>query len=369
MTSEHDGKLYEAAWLHHRWGLTQKQVAGELGVDKATVSRWLREAGARGLVTITVKPPGLREIEMRLRQTFGLARARVIPSVPLRPSASITARRGARIGEEDESADGGVGLDCASQDAQRAAELQNEELGNAAADFIGPSLKGGFGVGLGGGRAIASFARQLSLHCPMVGLDFFALAVSSREPFDICATSLTAICCSLVTSEFHRRVAQAASPGAVLSPSVRGHALRLPERGADFEAMASAADDYYDAAMKKVDLVVAGLGAIETCWVLDERERTRQAREVGAIGDILYDVFGEAGTPIRVEPAAAVFPFGIERLKQMVADGKEVIVISTGKASATYHALSCRENRFVTGIVTDERTARNILELQENTAR
>jgi DNA-binding transcriptional regulator LsrR (DeoR family) len=132
--------------------------------------------------------------------------------------------------------------------------------------------------------------------------------------------------------------------------------------------MARAADEYYEAAMKDVDVVIAGLGAIETCWVLDGRERARLARKLGAIGDILYDLYGEQGTPIKVKPAAAVFPFGIGRLRQMVAGGKEVIVISTGKTLATYHALSCRQDRFVTGIVTDERTARSILDLRDNMA-
>lgn len=355
-------KLYEAAWLHYECGLSQKEVAGRLGVDKATVSRWIRDARKRNIVSVSVTPPGLSGLEMRLRQTFGLTRVRVIPSLPVPEDSSCkpadsrhsATREGQRTEDARESPVGGGPVD-----------LQYEELGKAAARFVGLSLKGGIGVGLGGGRAVAAFAHHLFHHCPMVGLDFFALAVSSREPFATCATSVTAMCTSLVASEFRQRATRAASPNVMRAPRVTGHALRLPERGGDFKAMAKAADDYYEVAMRDVELIVTSVGAIETCWVLDERERDRLARDMGAVGDILYDIYGEGGTPIKVEPTAAVFPFTISRLQHMVSDGREVIIISSGKTAATYHALACKQKPFVTGVVTDERTACGILDFSE----
>ena len=360
------GRIYEAAWLHHACGLSQKVVAGKLRVDKATISRWIQEAARCGIVSVTVTPPGLKDLETRLQAAFGLKRVRVIPSLPMSlvgPDVTGNRERTDAAGRSDRQE---VLTPSFAEDFQ---ELQNEELGKAAAAFIGPTLVGGAGVGLGGGRAVSAFARHLYRDCPRVGLKFFALAVSSREPFAICATSITAICTSLVSSEFRRPASQAVPAGGAGPPHVEGHALRLPERGADFAAMAKAADDYYDAAMEQVELVVTGIGAIETCWVLDDTERHKLAREMGAVGDVLYDIYGDAGTPIKVKPAAAVFPFGIKRLQRMVADGKDVVVITTGKAKATYHALACKGRPFVTGIVTDEQTARDVLALNDKAGR
>lgn len=360
------GRIYEAAWLHHQYGLSQKEVASKLGVDKATISRWVQEAGRRGIVAVTVTPPGLKELEARLEGTFGLSRVRVIPTVPISPGygagpprTSEGADTGRKIGRQDRSE---------PWVAQDLLDVQNEELGKAAAAFIGPTLVGGAGIGLGGGRAVAALARHLYRHCPAVGLEFFALAVSSREPFAVCATSVTAICTSLVTSEFRRRSFRAVPPNPSGPPTVNGHALRLPERGADFTAMAKAADEYYDAAMEQIELVITGIGAIETCWVLDESERQRLAQKMGAVGDVLYDIYGDGGTPIKVKPAAAVFPFSIKRLQRMVANNKDVIVLSTGKVAATYHALRCGAP-FISGIVTDERTAESVLELNDKADR
>ena len=126
-------------------------------------------------------------------------------------------------------------------------------------------------------------------------------------------------------------------------------------------AMVAAANRYYNEAMKRIDLVVAGIGEIQTCWVLEPPERLMLENQMGAIGDILFDIYGDKGTPIAAEPAAAVFPFTIRRLQQMVQDGREVTVVSTGKIKATYHALACL-NPFVTGIITDEDTAASVLE-------
>ncbi len=359
-------RIYDAAWLHHACGLSQKEVALKLGVDKATISRWIQEAGRRGIVSVTVTPPGLKELETRLEGTFGIRRVRVIPSVPMSPAdtkagADSSGRAAAlRKTSRPHGPESWV--------SRGLLDMQNEELGKAAAAFIGPTLVGGAGIGLGGGRAVSAFAQHLYRHCPTVGLEFFALAVSSREPFAICATSITAICTSLVTSEFRRRASQTVPPSPNGPPTVGGHALRLPERGADFAAMAKAADDYYDVAMEQVELVVTGIGAIETCWVLDETERQRLKHEMGAVGDVLYDIYGDGGTPIKVKPAAAVFPFAIKRLQRMVAKEKDVIVLSTGKTVATYHALRCSAP-FISGIVTDEQTARGVLELNDKSRR
>jgi len=335
-----DARLYEAAWLHYCGNYSQKQIAERFDVNKATVSRWLSQAVAHGIVKTSVEAPGLNELEIRLRHAFGLRSAQVVPSLPIGSAAST----------EPETS------------WEEVRVLQNEELGRAAAKFLGPKLKGNMGLGLGGGTGVASFARHLPNHSPMVSLRLHALGVSSREPFAVCATSVTSTATALLTSEFQRRAAQSLHLKGRRHriPAVEGNALRLPSGGNEIASLAMAADDYYDKAMREVDMVVTGIGAIETCWILDETEREYFA-EQGAIGDVLYDLFGEGGTPIKMEPTAAVFSFGIDRLRSMVSNGKEVVAICCNKVEAIVHAFGSREAPFVTGIITDETTALRVL--------
>jgi DNA-binding transcriptional regulator LsrR (DeoR family) len=346
-SGERDTLIYEAAWLHHQCRLPQKEVARRLGVDKATVSRWMSHAIEREIVSIYLRPPGINELEMRLRQAFRLRRARVIPSL------------GAPKGEPrhgQEAPDDEIGA------------IRSEELGKAAAAFIGPTLSGNIGIGLGGGTSVAAFARHLCDFCPTVALKLFALSVSSREPFSFCATSVTAIATSLLTFKFQQQASREMLERLPRNPVplVEGHALRLPEKNDNLKWLATAASAYYEKVMHQVEIIVTGIGAIESCWVLNDSERI-DLRKQGAIGDILYDIYGEYGTPIKTKMSALFFPFSIARLRKMVSEGKEVIAICANKVKAIIHALTASQGQFVTGLVTDERTARDLLRSQMNT--
>ncbi|MBC7630462.1 sugar-binding transcriptional regulator [Aeromicrobium sp.] len=73
-----------AATLYHLEGVTQAQIADQLGVSRPTVGRLLARARAQGLVTIEVHvPDGLAgtvhtDVERELESTFGLTEALVI---------------------------------------------------------------------------------------------------------------------------------------------------------------------------------------------------------------------------------------------------------------------------------------------------
>jgi hypothetical protein len=76
----------------------------------------------------------------------------------------------------------------------------------------------------------------------MVGLDFDALAVSSREPFETCALSVTVLAMLLVRSAFQQRTSRApmrrcqrTSP-----PRIEGHALWLPARSEGWPSLLAA---------------------------------------------------------------------------------------------------------------------------------
>lgn len=77
-----DEPLLWAGWLYVHDGLTQSQIAGVMGVSRATVNAYLAEAKSRGIVRVNIDPNRLlaTEAAQRLKERYGLADCVVIPS-------------------------------------------------------------------------------------------------------------------------------------------------------------------------------------------------------------------------------------------------------------------------------------------------
>lgn len=92
-----------AAWLYYIEGMTQSEVAKTLGVNRIMITRLLSDARRRGevVIRITSDLAALTELQSRLEDRFGLARAIVAPfSDPQGdPTRVIAAAAGAHVGE------------------------------------------------------------------------------------------------------------------------------------------------------------------------------------------------------------------------------------------------------------------------------
>ena len=71
-----------AAWMSFVGGLTQDQIAQELGISRQRAQRLVSRAGAEGLIRVRIDHPVAEclELERELRRRFGLARAQVVPT-------------------------------------------------------------------------------------------------------------------------------------------------------------------------------------------------------------------------------------------------------------------------------------------------
>lgn len=82
--SPRDVQGLSAARLYYERGLSQGDVARELGVSRPTVSKLIQHAKDRGFVTVEIHDP--RQVSTavadQLRERFGVAEARVITSQP-----------------------------------------------------------------------------------------------------------------------------------------------------------------------------------------------------------------------------------------------------------------------------------------------
>lgn len=74
-----------AAWLSHVGGMTQDQIAGELGISRQRVQRLVARASAEGLIRIRIDHPiaDCLELERQLKQRYGLNSVRVAPALAI----------------------------------------------------------------------------------------------------------------------------------------------------------------------------------------------------------------------------------------------------------------------------------------------
>ncbi|MCU0597053.1 MAG: sugar-binding transcriptional regulator [Desulfobacterota bacterium] len=75
-----DRDILKICYLYYKEEQTQERISGLLGYSRFKISRILKEARKRGLVTITIHDPMIQvtEIEMELVRTFGLDKAIVV---------------------------------------------------------------------------------------------------------------------------------------------------------------------------------------------------------------------------------------------------------------------------------------------------
>jgi deoxyribonucleoside regulator len=75
-----DRDILKICYLYYKEDQTQEQISGLLGYSRFKVSRILKEARKRGLVTVTIHDPMIQvtETEMQLVKSFGLDKAIVV---------------------------------------------------------------------------------------------------------------------------------------------------------------------------------------------------------------------------------------------------------------------------------------------------
>ncbi|WP_081162478.1 sugar-binding transcriptional regulator [Ensifer aridi] len=86
-------QMHQALVLHFLEGLTQAQIADQLGISHATVNRLIKRGRQLGLVEIKIKSPvePLVEIEEQLLALGGIRRAVVVPTVSENPQIALQA--------------------------------------------------------------------------------------------------------------------------------------------------------------------------------------------------------------------------------------------------------------------------------------
>ncbi|MBS7541236.1 sugar-binding transcriptional regulator [Ancylobacter lacus] len=105
-----DDQAARAAWLYYVGGLTQDQIAGEMGVSRQRAQRLVSRAVAAGLIHVRLNHhlASCHELEAALRDRFRLVRCRVMPGLgadrdPVRAIAPAAATEMERVLREPRS--------------------------------------------------------------------------------------------------------------------------------------------------------------------------------------------------------------------------------------------------------------------------
>lgn len=307
--SETDRLRARAVWLYHVEGLTQNDIATQLGINRVMVVRLLADARRRNEVRVTISAPltELMQLERELEIRHGIGRVNVAPfSDPDGDPVRVIAA--------------------------------------AAGAFISAEMKAGMTVGVGWGRTLYNTLPFISAET----LEEFRVVsllggIAAARRFN--------------PAEFAWQFAELfqgegfliPAPAVVDSPETKHALLERCGLSSIFEM----AD--------KLDMALLSVGGITTLTTsyrtgyLSEADR-RSLIEAGAVGDVLYNFIDAAGHVVDHEVNGRVISANLSRLRRT----PERVLISGGKDKLV--ALKAAIQTLApTVLVTDEYSARYLV--------
>jgi DNA-binding transcriptional regulator LsrR (DeoR family) len=296
-----------AAWLYYERRLNQEEIARRMTVSRSTVSRLLSHAREVGIVDIRINRPlpEVARLEAALHERFPLGVLQVEPSDPDDTPAQAAAR--------------------------------------AAGRFLSRRVRGGGVVGVGWGRTLRA-AAQLVTRGPVAGVSL--VDVVGRPPGEDSLVSVS------------RLLAVAWSVEAIPVPAPAFAATRKMRdelrRNSVVEAALAKARD--------ADLIVLSIGGTDTDATLVREgivapEVMGRLRAAGAVGDLLGHFYDASGQEVSVSGVVTPIGLGLGDLRT----ARLVVAVAAGAAKVeAIHAAAT--GRLISGLVTDDTTARSLLQ-------
>lgn len=307
-----------AAWLSYVGGLTQEEIADRLSVSRIKANRLIALAQRRGIVRVFVEgaPAECVALEDRLATLYRLEFCTVVPE----------------IGDS---------------------VLPLQALGMAGARFLYDTIERGEArlIGVGHGRTLASVVEHLP-RLTRDGLQFVSLLGSltrhaAANPFDVIYRLVE-----------RTRAESYFMPVPFFVDSVEAKTVLMAQQSVR---------DVFDLA-RRAELSMVGIGQIASGAHLIEAGmitagELEEARAAGAVGEVLGQFLDAAGEAVAAEVNARAIGLKIDDLR-----GRKVVAVAGGhgKARAIDAVLN---SRVITGLITDEATARRLADRRGQPAR
>ena len=300
-----------AAWLSYVGGYTQEEIAGRLGVSRVKVNRLIADAISAGLVRVFIEGTAAEcvALEDAITSRWGLQFCTVVPNVdedalPLRSLSTAGAHYLTGV------------LD------RREAEL----------------------IGLGHGRTLAEVVKHLP-RIPRPEVRFVSLLGSltrhaAANPFDV-IHNLTEI--TGAESYF--------MPAPFFADSIEDKRVLMAQKGLkDVFALARAAK------LHIVGIGEVGPKAHMLATGTITAEEFRQLERAGAVGEVLGQFLDAKGRPVEADINQRAVAVQLAEIK-----GTRIVAIAGGRTK-TRAIAAVLESRVVTGLITDETTAKAIVQ-------
>ncbi len=307
--------MTKIARLYYEHDMTQPEIAAQLDLSQASVSRLLKRAKQEQIVRVTVNVPhGIySELEEQLQKAYKLKEAVVVDTVE--HSDQIL-----------------------------------RDIGAAAAYYLETTLRSGDLIGVSSWSAtLLAMVDALQPLTRPLGIRVLQILGGLGSPSaEVYASRLVGRLADLVRGE----AVLLPAPGIVGSPTAVPILLE---------------DRYVRAAMSlfdQVTIALVGIGTVEPSGLLASSgnifspEELNILRAAGAVGDICLRFFDASGTPVATPLNERVIGMNLEQLRHV----KRVVGIAGGKQklSAIRGALL---GRFINVLVTDRFTAQSLLHM------
>ena len=297
------------AWLYYEESLTQEEVATRLGMSRASVIGMLREARARGVVTISIASTHLQSIGLSrtVAARFGLNSCLVIPDNDGAPS-------------------------------------EHDRVGWAGARLLSERLQSGDVLGVSWGRTVLALANALPARAV---LNLTAVQVTGS--FVGTPEMSAELCTSTVANRTGARCVYLHAPGLVSDPRVKTMLLREPNLREQFRILGCCT---------RIVFGVGHLKASSTVFRSGYLERADAAPYVarGAVGVVAGRFLDAGGGPVIGALDERMIGMDLAALARI----PDRICVAAGTDKAVAIAATLRGG-LATDLVTDAATARALL--------
>ena len=302
-----------AAWLHYAGGLTQSDVAKRLGLTSLKAHRLITKANQDGLVKVYIdgEVSECVALENQLMARFGLSHCEVVP---------------------DFDAD----------------DLPLRALGMAGAQFLKREIEKGDEalIGVGHGRTLAA------------SVEYLPRTSAGKTRFVSLLGGLTRKFSANPHDVIHRLAERTGAEAYVMpvpffANTVEDREVLLGQKGVS---------DVFDLA-KSAHLLVVGIGTAEpdaslVSTGMIEKSEIGEIKRDGGAGEMLGHFFNDKGAPVETLLSERTLSLGRSDLKD-----RRIVAIAGGKVKVRA-IKSVLESRYLSGLITDERTALALVEQQ-----
>lgn len=300
-----------AAWMHYAGGLTQAEVARRLGLTSLKAHRLITKANQEGLVKVFIDGDVSEcvELENTLSQRYGLDYCEVVP-------------------------------DFDSDD------LPLKALGIAGARFLKREIERGEEtlIGVGHGRTLAA------------SVEYLPRMSAGKTRFVSLLGGLTRKFAANPHDVIHRLAERTGAEAFVMpvpffANTVEDRTVLLGQKGIR---------EVVDFA-KSANLLLVGVGTAEreaslVATGMIEKGEIEEIKRDGGAGELLGHFFDDAGRPVETTLSNRTLALSREELKD-----RRIVAVAGGKVKVRA-IRSILASRFLSGLITDERTAWALVE-------